>query len=377
MTRRPFESWATLAVFGAALGSVLFDQVVFDIDPSEPVSENRYLATMPSILDASSLQSFRRDFERYHRDNLGLRDSLIRTHSLLEARVLAKTVLRAGDMTVYVGSRKWLYYGYSMRDYLGKASIRKEQLDWWVDSLRRRTDLLANQGVRYLFVVAPVKAGIYPEHLPSRARRRTGPLALDELITRVDAEHPGIGVLDLRPVLQNAKDWRELYWRTDHHWNAAGGCVAAIGIAAYLRRWSSRTPLLSLRSFDCKSTPATERMSLAQGLGLPGYHAEVAHSISHPTWSADAVAHSRDEATGDLVSVNRARSDGLRVVCIGDSFTFALLPFYSQLFARVRFVGRWGASYDEAKLAALVESENADLVLEERVEWGLLEAPAK
>ena len=63
------------------------------------------------------------------------------------------------------------------------------------------------------------------------------------------------------------------------------------------------------------------------------------------------------------------------MLCIGDSFTFELLPFYSRLFTRVRFVGRWGMEYDDEELNALLDQEQSHLVLEERTAWALLEVP--
>ena len=368
------ESWATIAVFTIAMGAVIIDHFV-DIDPAEPVNENRYLAKMPSILGASSVQAFREDFERYHRDHLGLRDSLIRAHSLTEARLLGKTKLTAGEMSVYVGADGWLYFGYTLRDYMGTARLTPGQLEWWVRTLRRRTDLLNEQNVKYLFYAAPVKVAVYPEHLPPRVQRGASPLALEQIVGRVSSEHPDIGVLDLRPALRGAKGWHELYWHTDHHWNAAGGCVAATGVVSYIRRWFPDEVILAPEEFECVETPDTDARSLSRGLGLSGYYSETNHDLSHPGWARDVIERTRDEQTGDLIYTNDARPDGLRVVCVGDSFTFELLAVYTHQFARLRFTSRWGMDYDNEALGALVEAERADLVLEERTEWGLLEVP--
>ena len=188
--RTAFESWATIAVFGSALAAVILDHLVVDIDPSEPVNENRYLAKMPSIFGATSLRAFRENFERYHRDHLGLRDSLIRAHSLTEMRLFRKTKLTAGEMSVYVGADRWLYFGYSLREYMGTARLSPGQLEWWIRTLRRRTDLVNERGVKYVFLAAPVKVEIYPEHLPPRVQRAPGPLALDQIVARISSEHP-------------------------------------------------------------------------------------------------------------------------------------------------------------------------------------------
>ena len=373
--RRAFESWAIIAIFGIALGTVILDHLVLDIDPSQPVNENRYLAKMPSILGAKSLRAFREDFERYHRDHLGLRDSLIRAHSLTEVRLLRKTKLTSGEMSVYVGANGWLYFGYSMRDYMGTARLTPGQLEWWVRTLRRRTDLLNDRGAKYLFFAAPAKVDIYPEHLPPRVRRGPDPLALEQIVGRVSSEHPDIGVLDLRAVLRDAKSWHELYWHTDHHWNMAGGCAAAAGVVSYIRRWFPDEVVPVLEEFVCVETPDTGVTSLSRGLGLFDYYAETNHDPSHPDWESDVIKRTRDEATEDLIYTNAARPGGLRVVCIGDSYTFELLRFYARQFARLRFVARWGLVYDDEALGALVEQESPDLVLEERTEWGLLEVP--
>lgn len=286
-----------------------------------------------------------------------------------------KLKLMAGEMSVFVGADGWLYFGYTLRDYMGTARLTPGQLEWWVRTLRRRTDLLNERHVKYVFFTAPPKVEIYPEHLPPRVRRGAGRLSLDQIVGRVSSEHPDISVLDLRPILRGAKGWHELYLHTDHHWNEAGGCVAAAGVVSYIRRWFSDEVVPAQEEFVCVETPKTGEMSLSRGLGLSGYYAETNHDLSHPDWVRDVIEHTRDESTGDLIYTNDARPDGLRVVCIGDSFTFELLEVYAHQFARVRFVGRWGMDYDSEALGALVEEESPDLVLEERTEWGLLEVP--
>ncbi len=371
---KAFEGWTTIAVFAAPCLLVALDQLV-ELDSTPQVEENRYLAKAPNILEAESLTAFREDFEQFYRDHMGFRDFLIRFNSLFRIHVLGSTKVQSGDASVYIGTDDWLYSGWTLRDYTGVKRLDPGQLAWWKTALDERVALVEAHDARYVFFAAPVKVSIYPEFLPRSVRRADGPLALDQLIDHIGPDAT-VQVLDLRPPLRAAKDWHPLYWKTDHHWNDAGGAAAVEAVVQHIRRWFPHEPSLVKEELICEETIERSGTSLARIIGLSGSYPETRHTPEHPSWQTHEISRSTDPETGNSIWTNASKSDGLRVVCIGDSFTFALLDCYTHQFAYVRFAGHLPPDYALEDLAGLIEEAQPHLILEERAEWGLLEVPS-
>ena len=371
---RRIVSVATLSIVVVGFLLIALDHFA-GMDPSPPLNEQRYLAKMPNVREAASLSAFRHDFENYARDHLGFRRLMIRARTLAFINILGMSRVVAGDMTVYLGADDWMYLGYTLRDHLG-VRLSTGQVNWWRETFRDRSEALHARGIPYVFAAAPAKASIFPEHLPGSVRRVPGASAQDQVLGAVE---PGQSsdMLDLRPPLRDAKQWHPLYWKGDHHWNSAGAIVAARTIIERIREWFPNEPPLDVSEYSChEEMTKIGDTSLARGLGVSDRYLEIEHRFRHPDWANVEIEVSSDSATGNTIFQNPARPDGLRVVCIGDSFTFELLRYYRRQFAYVRFVGHFGLDYALQDLLEIVDQSKADLVLEERTEWGLLEVPA-
>ncbi len=377
MRFRLAERLLVILIFFAGLVLVLLDSFFFKLDPSPAIEENRYLAKAPKIRETKSLAEFRNQFQKYHRDHLGFRNYLIRSNSLVRIRVLGVSQVKAGDATVFVGADDWLYFGYSLRDYRGVQRLNRRQFEWWKHTLQARSKALKDKsGIPYLFFAAPSKGSVYPEYLPSLAARKEGPLAFDELVKFAN-DNPDVEILDLRPRLRQAKKLHQLYWKTDHHWNDVGGLVAVAAIVEYLQKWFPDEPLIDTTKMECKETIQNSGTSLARIIGLSGFYPEIRHQPNYPSWDKMQIDHTTDATTGDRIWINRSNPNGLRVVCIGDSFTFSLIPGFTHQFSSVYWVSRFSPDYKLDDLMKVIDKVNPDIVLEERTEWGLLEVPQK
>src|SRR5207237_584545 len=103
------------------------------------------------------------------------------------------------------------------------------------DELERRRQFLAARGIAYVVTVAPDKATIYPEHLPAWMQRLPGPTPLDRATTLLHRD-PALRFVDLRPLLIAAKRDRQVYYRTDSHWNYLGAIVASDALLGEVQR---------------------------------------------------------------------------------------------------------------------------------------------
>lgn len=161
-----------------------------------------------------------------------------------EGRLLVGSVRRHlldehGSPAVVVGADGWLFYrgegaadGHTFDALRGQAPWSDERCARIAGELRRRAAQVASWGGRYLVVVAPDKAVVYPEPLPRHLRPLPGRSRTDQLLAAA-----GDVVLDLRPALAAARAAAPalpLFWRSDSHWNEWGRQVAFAAIAARL-----------------------------------------------------------------------------------------------------------------------------------------------
>jgi hypothetical protein len=140
---------------------------------------------------------------------------------------------------VVVGADGWLFYrgegaadGHSFDALRGQAPWSDERCTRLAGELRRRAAQVASWGGRFLVVVAPDKAAVYPEALPRYLRPLPGRSRTDQLLAVA-----GDDVLDLRPALAAARTAAPalpLFWHSDSHWNEWGRQVAFAAIARRL-----------------------------------------------------------------------------------------------------------------------------------------------
>ncbi len=194
--------------------------------------ENRPAVAWPTPFGAG----FTAAFERAFADRFGGRDQLIWLHHAAKVGIFGISPVNK----VLVGREGWLYYaGDDGREFERRRApvdgSSAKQAAAVADGIGQRVRYLAERGARYVMVVVPDKQTIYPEHLPAAHQRRTGVSPLDVLLATAPPEirrH----IVDLRPALLAAKHERQLYFRTDSHWNESGAWVGHLETLAAVRR---------------------------------------------------------------------------------------------------------------------------------------------
>jgi hypothetical protein len=136
----------------------------------------------------------------------------------------------------------------NITDYMGLSPFSEEDLRKWLICLEERYYWLKEQGIDYVFALAPTKALVYPENLPSRIlnlkMKLNRPTRYDQLMMYLK-ENSIVPAVDLRSHLIAAKQHsREtgtnndllLYYKTDFHWNYYGSFVAYQAIIDEINR---------------------------------------------------------------------------------------------------------------------------------------------
>jgi hypothetical protein len=276
---------------------------------------------------------------------------------------------------VTIGKDGWLFYAGEqiVDDYRRVRPFDDDELARWADLLVARRDWLRARGIPFLLFIVPNQQTIYPEMMPDWMTRARAPSRLEQLVRYVKTR-TDLDVLDLQPLLVAGKARDLVYYKTDSHWNQAGGFLAYREIekwmAAKFPRWRVR-PDASFRRIE-----------------TPGWHGGLTYLLGEPTLfdeprleilpvepdgvTSDGLPLPRDE-TADAWTrhklVERASRDGeIRcAVFFRDSMMAAPMQFLSRHFRRS--VLAWTRVFDPE----VVEREHPDVVVEEFAERFLME----
>lgn len=306
--------------------------------------ENRRLEAFPRL----SIH-WAQDFERWFSDRYGMRDALVYYGSRLQ---MARTGLPMNQQVV-VGRDNWLFYDENytpghphFASLYGEDPFLPSDLQTIADNLSSVRKHLAACRIPFYLVIAPDKQTVYPEKLqmppPSNAVTQA-----DQLEAYLREADPELRVIDLRKPEQAAKaaQPRELYYRTDTHWNELGAFFGYRAIAKRLVHDGVLADAVGteLDGYKIRLTPSQGGDIAVNLLDLPGYfhdnsvqmdslQARQAHDISLPGWPSDINNSFR-------VTESHAASGSL--LLYRDSFFDALTPFVAEDFHRIySFLGR-------------------------------------
>jgi hypothetical protein len=267
------------------------------------------------------------------------------------------------------GKDHWLYFRESITgDWLaerGLSPFSESELDAWQRVYEQRNKFFAEHGIPFLLVIAPDKQSIYPEHLPDQLARVDPETRLDQLIDRLRKTRSPVHIFDLRPVLLEARKTRQIYFRTDDHWNDYG---AYAGYVAILREMQRMLPgwRLAPRPMDAFIAEREHRVGdLAKYVDLgKEYDEETTRLVGRVPFPAIFKA---DDPYAPVMTVG-SDPNGPVLYALHDSYTDFLAPFLGPNFSRVYW--EWTNSLNgDAVLKA-----KPDLVFNEFVERKLHDA---
>jgi hypothetical protein len=336
------------------------------LDPTPAANENRAPARFPEFRPGlGGAREFLTGLESYYSDHFGFRNRLVRWEQHWKWQIFRD----ARVAQAISGRDGWLYFsgGLMIDDVMGNRPFSEGELEAWRQLLVARRDWLAKQGIRYLFVIAPDKHSIYPEHLPEWLARSARPHRrleqfVDWMKTRSD-----VPVLDLRGALLAEKARARVYLRTDTHWNDRGAFAAYRSIIASLNASGMALKPLDSAAFRASAVdlPAGD---LARMLGRESSMPETGEILLESLPPLVALRPRTDTdlrkkwIPGTEPLITEHPSAAGRVVVFRDSFAIALMKFLGYNFNRAVYV--WQQNWDRA----IIEREKPDVVIDEMLE---------
>lgn len=305
--------------------------------------------------------------------NFPLRGLLIRWYNYTSATVFGTM---SGNSPVVVGKEGWLFLARDrsidvLEEHRAVKPLEKPQLQHLASVYEERQAWLAERGIKYLVVVAPNKDTLYPEHLPDEFKQVGQASRLDQIMAYLETSS-SLNVLDLRPVLQEAKKTAQVFYGTDSHWNAHGAFPSYQAVIERLAKDFPGLKPMNVSDFFAQDYTflggdlsymvgleelVTERkvfMLPKKPLSARG----VSTGIFKPGYTQPAQASVRDVP-------------GLpKAVFFHDSYFWEVLNFFGEHFSRAVYVwvrpglGGKQSLFDKE----LIEAEKPDVVVEEIAE---------
>lgn len=239
MKRPRIADAAIIALFAAGIVGFGALSLARSPDVQSLSRENRKPAPPPALpQDYRALKKAPAEIEQYFNDRIAFRESLLRWHAAVRYELGASPTEK-----VLIGRDGWLFLNEPKTESTtGRAPPQEELAQAWAEAFQRRGRWLAQQGIRYIVIPAPDKQAIYPEFLPDGARLAPSPCA-GELLGQALQSDAAVDFIALRPLLQQAKSERVIYYRTDTHWNEDGAYIAYVAILERLaKKWPELKP---------------------------------------------------------------------------------------------------------------------------------------
>jgi alginate O-acetyltransferase complex protein AlgJ len=266
----------------------------------------------------------------------------------------------AGYRRVVQGTDGWLYYGFDVDAKCSPATPFTET----VAKLRELRAAVESSGRQFVFVIAPDKTTMVPQHLPASypgedCSREAAP-DFWRLLTGLG------GALDLRPALYTAAQQlgRPVYPAKDTHWRDEGSLVLTRTIAEAVRPGVTQT---------WQSAPIDAYTSLADLPTLLGRQEEKQSTRydlrpdGHTNRAAPYVADTDEPAY--RISAPMPETVNKRTLIFGDSFTNASSRYLAGGFSHLTMLAY--PAMGERPETAVQAFADAEVVVVQVVERGV------
>ena len=217
---------------------ILILTVLFFLIPDRDISqmENRTLAQLPDFTLSSYFDgTFKTQFEKYIADQFPFRDELLKAYKKLTVK--KSSIPGTEFKQIIEGEDGYNYYIYDENQILKVYASKKKSEDAlaWADKINEVASLCEEQDITFMLNFVPSKSESLNDMLPEGADNKDS--VLTDIIYDNIAENVKIidtmGDFEKIPLADKA----EMYYHTDHHWNALGSYQGLEIMCQYLRKF--------------------------------------------------------------------------------------------------------------------------------------------
>jgi len=362
MSHNIFRIWILLFIFLILIAFPLLNvknKLVKDIANTE----NRKMAARP-YFQKGHIDEFAGKYETFFNENFSIRSYLVKAFNLFNLKVLKKSPI---PDRVILGKDGWLFMGKTEDEsYTGKKRLTEAELEEFKKEMDFRKKYLNERGIQFYFVIAPIKAAIYPEKIPNdklRNHKQTwGEQVLDYL-----NKNSELKPIDVYSVLRENKGKELLYYKLDNHWNQVGAMYSTREI---LRRMKIDFPQIKIPAVSdysitkLKETKGNISKMLANVGGFEDDYFQVSPNAGFKAVKVKTENYAVDKeykyALEYEIEKEIKNSKEPKILIISDSFGVNVFPLISEHFRRtVKIFDGWEYKLNEE----IIKLEKPDIVL--------------
>jgi hypothetical protein len=353
-------------LFSIAISIPLFIGIVED-DKDVSSTENRKLSTLPKTgWNPNDIEKFPKLFDAYYSDHFGFREWLTKYYKLIKFSIgdsPSNDVTLGKDGWLFLGSIKKGYNRYE--DPFGDARnanlYSNDELKSFAIYMVSLKAWLNDNGIEYVFVIAPNKHTIYFDKLPDYISKVNAQSSTDQLVEYLKA-NTTVPVVDLRKKLIENKKQHQLYYKTDTHWNHYAANIAQYEIMLEIEKLYPE--LINPEIFNLKEGVRCGG-DLSNFIGVGDFIELDPQPIFEN--SCEPIKHPVD-AKGRETHSFLCEEQKLNALIFRDSFFTALQPYFTRKFKKSTYIWQ---KLNYPSLKKHLETENYDIVIEAWVERSL------
>lgn len=309
--------------------------------PIPALNENRTVAALPPAAALADPADFTARLEAWFNDHYGFRALLIRAKTQFDYSVFATSD------RIHIGKHGWLYY----RSVIDQQEPQMEglldrDLDAAVTTLAHLRDWLGARGIKLIVQTTQQKDRFYPEDLPREATFARARHRFDDFRARL-AALPGISYLDTTPQLLALKNQRQIFHKTDFHWNDPAAFAAAARLVDTIAALDGRP----VPFWKPRLRITEHRFSGGQALFMPLFHPPSENGLFvDPDWDDSRLIH--ETGIGPFEWRKTAREPGPSLlpgtVIFGDSFVDGMVRSgLASHFNQIQFARLYGPEFTD------------------------------
>lgn len=323
-------------IFGISI-STLFNQTVSLFKKDEKVSDVVKGHELETKKDKSGVKGAVDSFT----SNLTGKKEGAKAASEVTKKTSGNTYIESTQ--VLLGKEDWLFYkstedGDPISDYQGINHYDEATMQAFADKLTNERNQFANYGIDFYILSIPNKSSVYPEYMPDTIERKDTTSRTDLLMKYLE-ENTDLNVVDAKPTLVKAKKKKQVYYKSDTHFNQIGAFVT---VQALKDKIDGKTDSLKNVKFDKV---------------MDNYSGDLACLCDMQDTFNNDIQYQLDAAT-----VNTKIKSNKKILVIGDSFSEVMQSIMCQYFTEVQTINIW--SFEPS----LLDEYKPDIVVWEHAE---------
>ena len=325
--------------------------------------ENRSLAKAAELRKNGRFnEKYGKEFDAWLSDRFRGRLKLVNLYTDVNNYIIGKLE----NSRAMKGKDGFLFYkgDGSVANYQNRFLFTEAELEKIRNNIIKRRKILAEQGIQYYVMIAPDKNRVYGENYPDDYIIKYAEQGRAEQLVEY-LKNNGIDIVYPLNTILEAKKEGAVYFRLDTHWN---NYAAFLGYTEMMQEIAENNPDVKSLTFNdfVKESVPEKSGDLLKMLNIKVEEVEIPENkvLSLKKKTKYNYTYLRNEDKKGVEIVNKNPLNNLRLLMLRDSFTNAMVPYFSETFSEAKYI--WDHNFN-ANYEAIC-TYKPDIVIHEIVE---------